>query len=113
VERLARSFARAYAQEDATRLSRLLTADVQRVTPADRESGRANVLAAYKSQFAGNETTGFTLSDVQSHGGPAARATARYRASYRGAAATTGTITFDALRERGKPRIVLIVARPD
>jgi serine/threonine protein kinase len=113
VERLARSFARAYETEDSARLAKLLTSDVQRVTPADRQSGRAAVLAAYKAQFAQNETTRFDLGDVKSTGGPAARTTARYRASYRGAADTTGTITFDAIRERGKPKIVMIAARPD
>ena len=113
VERLARSFARAYATEDPARMSKLLTSDAQRVTPADRQSGRPAVLAAYKAQFTQNETTGFELGDLQSDGGPAARATARYRATYRGSADTTGTITFDAIRERGKPKIVMILARPD
>jgi serine/threonine-protein kinase len=113
VERLARSFAHAYAAEDAERLSRLLTSDVQRVTPGDRERGRSDVVAAYRSQFAANATTGFTLSGLHAHGGPAARATARYRASYRGAADTTGTLVLDAILERGRPRIQLISARPD
>jgi serine/threonine-protein kinase len=113
VERLARSFARAYETEDPARLSKLLTSDVQRVTPADRQSGRPAVLAAYKAQFAQNDTTRFDLSDVKSDGGPAARTTARYRATYRGAGDTTGSITFDAIRERGKPKIVMILARPD
>jgi ketosteroid isomerase-like protein len=113
VERLAHSFAHAYAAEDAERLSKLLTSDVQRVTPGDRERGRSDVVAAYRSQFAANATTGFTLSGLRVHGGPAARATARYRASYRGAADTTGTLVLDAILERGHPRIQLISARPD
>jgi ketosteroid isomerase-like protein len=113
VERLARSFARAYETEDSARLAKLLTSDVQRVTPTDRQSGRPAVLAAYKSQFAQNETTRFDLADLESDGGPAARATAHYRVTYRGAADTTGTITFDAIRERGKPKIVMVLARPD
>jgi serine/threonine-protein kinase len=113
VERLARSFARAYATEDAPRMARLLTADVQRVTPSDRERGRDAVVASYQGQFARNETTGFTLSGLEADGGPAGRATARYRATYRGTAPSTGTITFDAILERGHPRIELIAARPD
>jgi ketosteroid isomerase-like protein len=113
VARLARSFAHAYAAEDAERLSRLLTSDVQRVTPSDRERGRSDVVASYEGQFARNETTGFTLSGLDATGGPAARATARYRATYRGAPPSTGTITFDAILERGRPRIELIAARPD
>jgi serine/threonine-protein kinase len=112
-EHLARSFARAYATEDADRLSRLLTADVQRVTPSDREQGRADVVAVYRHQFAGSVTTGFTLSALDASGGPAARATAHYRVTYRGAADTTGTIVFAAILERGHPKIELIVARPD
>jgi serine/threonine-protein kinase len=113
VEHLARSFAHAYAAEDPDRLSRLLTADVQRVTPSDRQSGRADVVAAYRSQFAANVTTGFTLSRLEASGGPAARATARYTVTYRGASDTTGTIVFDAILERGRPKISLIGARPD
>jgi ketosteroid isomerase-like protein len=110
---LARAFARAYATEDAARMARLLTSDVQRVTPSDRERGRSAVVASYEGQFARNETTGFTLSGLDASGGPAGRATARYRATYRGARPSTGTITFDAILERGRPRIQLIVARPD
>jgi ketosteroid isomerase-like protein len=113
VTRLAHSFAAAYADEDAARISRLLTSDAQRVSPANRQSGRAAVVAAYKSQFAGQTTTGFDLTDLKASGGPAGRATARYRARYAGAGDTTGVMTWDVIRERGKPRIALIVARPD
>jgi serine/threonine-protein kinase len=113
VTRLANSFAAAYADEDAARISHLLTSDAQRVSPANRQSGRAAVVAAYKSQFAGQTTTGFELSDLKAAGGPAGRATARYRAQYAGKADTTGTMTWDVIREHGKPRIALIIARPD
>ena len=113
VRRLANSFASAYADEDASRISRLLTADAQRVSPQSRQSGRVAVVAAYKSQFAGNRTTGFRLSRLEADGGPAGRATARYRASYSGVPDTTGTMTWDVIRERGRPRIMLIAARPD
>jgi ketosteroid isomerase-like protein len=113
VARLANSFAAAYADEDAARISRLLTSDAQRVSPANRQSGRSAVVAAYKSQFAGQTTTGFELTGLKATGGTAGRATARYRASYSGGADTTGTMTWDVVRERGKPRIALILARPD
>ena len=63
-------------------ISRLLTSDAQRVSPTNRQSGRAAVVAAYRSQFAGNRTTGFELTDLEAEGGAAGRATARYRASY-------------------------------
>jgi serine/threonine-protein kinase len=113
VTRLANSFASAYADEDSARISRLLTSDAQRVVPANRQSGRAAVVAAYKSQFASNRTVGFELSDLEAEGGPAGRATARYRAQYEGQRDTTGTMTWDVIRDRGRPRISLIMARPD
>jgi uncharacterized protein YcbK (DUF882 family) len=108
VERLANSFADAYAEEDAARISRLLTSDVQRVSPANRQSGKAAVLAAYRSQFAANRITNFDLSDLQASGGPVGRATAHYKTG-----ATTGTMIWTVIRERGKPRITQIAADPD
>src|SRR4051794_31868367 len=58
VSRLANSFADAYADEDAARIARLLTSDAKWVSPRGREDGRAAVVAHYKSQFAGQATTG-------------------------------------------------------
>jgi len=113
VTRLANSFASAYADEDSARISRLLTSDAQRVVPANRQRGRAAVVGAYKSQFASNRTVGFELSELEAKGGPAGRATARYRASYDGQRDTTGTMTWDVIRDRGRPRIALIMAKPD
>jgi serine/threonine-protein kinase len=113
VERLANSFAAAYEDENASRLSRLLTSDVQRVSPANRQSGRRDVVNVYRAQFAGNRTTGFDLTDLQADGGPVGRATARYRARYDGKPDTVGTMTWNVIRERGRPRIALIMLRPD
>ena len=113
VSRLANSFASAYADEDSARISRLLTSDAQRVSPANRQRGRRAVVDAYRSQFAGNRTTGFELSDLEAEGGAVGRATARYRASYDGEPDTVGTMTWDVIRERGRPRISLILLRPD
>jgi ketosteroid isomerase-like protein len=112
VERLAGAFAAAYAQEDGARLSRLLTADAQRVTAQDRQSGRANVVAEYRRQFAGNRTTGFKLENLQAQGGPSGRATARFTATYAGSAPATGTMTWIVIRDRGRPRIILIKTQP-
>jgi serine/threonine-protein kinase len=112
VRRLAGSFADAYAKEDEARLARLLTGDAQRVTPADRQSGRAAVVAEYTRQFDGNQTTGFRLSDLRADGGSAGRATARYTATYRGAPAATGTMTWIVILDRGRPRIILIKTQP-
>ncbi len=65
-------------------------------------------MAAYKSQFAGQITKGFDLSGLKATGGPVGRATAKYRASYTGAPATTGTMTWNVIRDHGKPRIMMI-----
>jgi serine/threonine-protein kinase len=108
VERLARSFASAYSNEDAARISRLLTSDAQRVFPSDRQSGRAEVVEVYRNQFAQNQPSEFELSELEASGGPVGRATARYRTG-----ATTGVMTWDVIRERGRPRITLIAAVPD
>ena len=113
VRRLAKSFEAAYGDEDAARISRLLTSDAQRVFPGDRQRGRAAVVEVYKGQFASNQTTGFKLKDLKTEGGPAGRATARYTASYEGEPDTTGTMTWTVIRERGRPRITMIAAEPD
>jgi ketosteroid isomerase-like protein len=113
VRRLANSFATAYAREDATRLARLLTSDAERVTPRDRQTGRAAVVGEYKRQFQSNLTTGFALEQLQAAGGRTGRATAHYKATYQGVAASTGTMTWVVIRDRGRPRIVLIKALPN
>jgi serine/threonine-protein kinase len=112
VERLAGSFAQAYAKEDDARLIRLLTSDAQRVTPNDRQRGRTKVVAEYKRQFDGNRTTDFRLEDLKADGGRTGRATARYTATYEGAKPSTGTMTWIVIRDRGRPRIILIKAQP-
>jgi ketosteroid isomerase-like protein len=112
VERLARSFATAYKEEDAARLERLLTSDAQRVTPRDRQKGRAAVVAEYRRQFNGNRTTDFTLDGLKAAGGRTGRATARYTATYAGATSATGTMTWIVINDRGRPRIILIKTEP-
>ncbi len=113
VRQLAQSFAAAYASEDSARIGRLLTGDAQRVTPGARQSGRSAVTAEYRRQFASSDTTGFDLGDLQTHGGRAGRASASYRAAYRGVRDVTGTIVWTVIRDRGRPRIALIAATPD
>jgi ketosteroid isomerase-like protein len=108
----ARAFAAAYAREDATALTRLFTADVQRVTPGGRQTGRRAVVAAYRHQFAANSTRGFTLSGLSATGGAAGRATAGYRARYAGAADVRGRLVLRVIEDRGRPRIALIAATP-
>jgi serine/threonine-protein kinase len=113
VTRLANSFAAAYEDEDSARLSRLLTSDAQRVSPANRQRGRRAVVNAYQGQFDAKRTTGFELAELEAEGGAVGRATARYRASYAGERDTVGTMTWDVIREKGRPRIAMILLRPD
>ena len=107
VERLARQFAAAYSNEDAAKISRLLTSDAQRVFPTDRQRGRAEVVDVYRDQFAENPQSEFVLEELEVKGGAVGRATARYRTG-----ATTGVMTWDVIIERGKPRITMIAAEP-
>ncbi len=79
VERLARSFAAAYKTEDAERIGNIVTSDAQRVLPDNRQKGRADVVAAYASQFAASQNSSYELSDIEVSGGPVGRLTARYR----------------------------------
>jgi hypothetical protein len=113
VEDLAQEFADAYAKEDATTLSRLLTRDVERVVPGARQEGRTAVLASYKRQFDDSDTRTFELEDLEVQGGSAGRASGRYVATYKGEPDVTGAIAFNVLRDRGEPRIALISARQD
>src|SRR4051812_25406281 len=112
VKRLANSFATAYKNEDDARLERLLTSDAQRVTPRDRQKGRPAVVAEYRRQFNGNRTTGFQLEGLQAAGGRTGRASARFTATYAGATSATGTMTWIVIRDRGRPRIILIKTEP-
>jgi serine/threonine-protein kinase len=113
VERMAKSFASAYGDEDAARISRLLTSDAQRTSPDDNQSGRRQVVAAYESQFNSNAITGFELEDLQADGGASGRAHARYEVTYEGKAPTKGEMTWVVISDKGRPRIALIAFRPD
>ncbi len=113
VTRLANSFKSAYADEDAARLTRLLTSDAQRVSTTNRQRGRSAVVNAYRGQFAAKRTTGFELDQLEAEAGAVGRATARYRARYAGEPDTVGRMTWDVIREKGRPRIVMILVRPD
>ena len=69
------------------------------------------VVDAYQSQFAGNRTTGFELDATSrpraARSGAPPPATARATTASRD---TVGTMTWDVIRERGRPRIALILA---
>jgi serine/threonine-protein kinase len=113
VEQLVAEFSDAYAREDAGQLTRLLTRDAERVVPGARQTGRADVIRAYKAQFADSDTRSFEVKDLEAAGGNTGRATGRYVATYGGDPDVTGTITFSVLRDRGTPRIAMILARQD
>ena len=74
----ARAFARAYGNENMAALRALLTADVERVSPADTQRGRENVLSQYREQFQANRTRAYRLRDLNVSGGPAGRAAAAF-----------------------------------
>ena len=113
VEALAQEFAAAYGREDATELGHLLTRDAERVVPGARQTGRAEVLQAYRRQFEDSRTRSFELSDLEATGGATGRASARFVATYTGEPDVTGSIVLGVLRDHGTPRIALISARQD
>jgi ketosteroid isomerase-like protein len=113
VEQLVADFSDAYAKEDATKLGRLLTRDAERVVPGARQEGRTEVVRSYKRQFSDSDTRSFEVQDLSASGGATGRASGRYVATYAGEPDVTGTITFGVLRDRGTPRIALIVAHQD
>ena len=76
--------------------------------PDNRQKGRADVVAAYASQFAASQNSSYELSDIEVSGGPVGRLTARYRTG-----SATGDVTFTVIRERSRPRITMIAADPD
>jgi protein kinase-like protein len=113
VRNTAESFALAYAREDDHSLRRLLSSDVDRVTPADREHGRRAVLREYRRQFGINSTRSYALDNLRVTGGEVGRARGRYAASLAGHRPITGQVVFGVRRQGGRPRIALIAVTPD
>ena len=111
--RLANSFASAYADEDSARISRLLTSDAQRVSPTNRQRGRARGRRRLPEPVRRQAHDGVRAVELEAESGAVGRATARYRASYAGEPDTVGRMTWDVIREKGRPRIAMILARPD
>jgi Protein kinase domain len=109
----AESFALAYAREDDHALTRLLSNDVARVTPADRENGRRAVLREYRRQFGVNETKSYALDNLRVSGGEVGRASGRYVATVAGRRPITGGVVFGIRRQGGHPRIAQIAVTPD
>jgi serine/threonine-protein kinase len=108
VQSVARSFARAYATEDARAMSRLLSPDVQRVSASDVQRGRSAVLAAYRTQFRSQVTRAYNLDNGAAEAGPVGRLQAHFTVERAGRPPVTGTVVFGVERRGGKPRIRLI-----
>ena len=104
VERMANSFASAYGDEDAARISRLLTSDAQRVARRTARVGRRGGRRRLQGPVrATTRSTGFELDDLAAEGGPSGRATARYTVTYDGQKPTTGTDDLDRHPRQGPP----------
>jgi len=106
-------FAGAFTREDPVALGRTLARDAARVTPADRQDGRAAVTAAYRRQFDDNAVEAYVLDGMSYDGGGVGRAEGTYRVDRTDRPPITGRIVFSVVRERGRPRIALIAATPD
>jgi hypothetical protein len=106
-------FETAFDRKDSAALGRTLSRAAIRVTPGDRQEGRAAVAGEYRRQFDGNAFEDYELSDISIEGGGVGRAEARYRVARTNRPPITGRIVFDVVREGGRPRIALIAATPD
>ncbi len=108
----ARAFARAYGNENTAALRALLSADVERVSPADTQRGRENVLSQYREQFQANRTRAYRLRDLNVSGGPAGRAAAAFTVVRDGRPPIIGRVVIGIARVDGRPRIRLIATEP-
>jgi predicted Ser/Thr protein kinase len=112
VRRAADRFARAYANEDARTMTRILSADVQRVSPGDVQRGRRDVVAEYRRQFADSDVQDYQLTDLQVEGGRVGRASGRYVVERKGRPVISGRVVFGVERIAGRSRIGLIANEP-
>jgi Protein kinase domain len=113
VRQTARAFARAYGDEDAKGLTRLLSTDATRVGTTDVQRGRAAVVAEYERQFAANRTRGYDLTGLDVSGGRVGRASGRYAVRRAGTGPITGDLVLGVVRGAGgEPRIRLITSEP-
>jgi hypothetical protein len=106
-------FARAYEAEDPQALGRTLTRGVERVLPAARQQGRDAVVAQYRGQFAAIRVETYEIEDLDARGGDVGRATGRYVVTRRGEEPFGGGTVFGVVRESGRPRIDLVLVRPE
>jgi ketosteroid isomerase-like protein len=106
-------FSGAYADEDTEAMAEVLTGDVARITTADTQRGRANVLRAYRRQFASNATEDYALEDMSLRPGGVGRASGRYEVSRGDHTPIRGRVVFGVERDGDRPRIGLIALTPD
>jgi Protein kinase domain/SnoaL-like domain len=107
------AFAGAYTREDDDALAGVLTPDVARVTPGDRQRGRAAVLREYRRQFAANPTRDYSLDELVVRPGAAGRASGRYVVARAGRAPIAGRIALGVRRDEGRPKVGLIAVTPE
>ena len=105
-------FSKAYSDEDARALGRLLTVDVERVLPAGSQRGRADVVQEYEAQFASMRIRAYEVSDLSVRSGDAGRAEGTYTVRRSGARSFGGRFVLGVVKLRGRVRIRLIAATP-
>ena len=109
----ARSFAKAYSDEDDAALRRTLTPAVRRWGASGvAQRGRVAVVGEYHRQFVTSKVKDYALDDLKVSGGRAGRAEGRYTVTRDGAPPITGRIVFGVVRRDGKPAIDLIATEP-
>jgi len=112
VTSVAQAFASAYGHRDGGAMSRLLAADVTRVTPTAVEHGRVAVLGNYLQQFQQTAIRGYELHDVDVTSGWVGRLAASYTVPLAGGGALTGKVVFGVQRSDGRVVIGLISTQP-
>jgi predicted Ser/Thr protein kinase len=112
IKDVARSFAKAYTNEDDRSLRRLLTPGVRRVGADDVQRGRAGVVGEYRRQFAAAAVAFYRLTDLKTERGRVGRAEGHYTVTRRGRSPIDGRLVLGIVRRDGEPRIDLIATEP-
>jgi predicted Ser/Thr protein kinase len=112
VANTARAFATAYGHRDAGAMSRLVAADVSRISATATEHGRLAVVAEYRRQFASNPIRVYELQGLVVTPGWVGRAAARYTVRLAGHGTIDGTVVFGVERVNGHVVIGLITTQP-
>ncbi len=113
VRSAAEAFAAAYGAEDAEALRSTLARNVQRVAPDGGQTGRQDVLAVYRRQFAAAHIRAYDLDDLGVKPGAAGRVAGSYTVRREGRDDIKGRVAFGVVREGARPKIALIATQPD